>query len=129
MPLALRLEPSLHVLARVGRETGARVALNLRLAGMSFDVHPASLHDARRIELVCNGLPLWHRHQLAVDATLVSPIGRHREPRTAPTPMLVAGVVLAECRQAQALTILPGARHGTLVPPGFWHRNWVPLGT
>ena len=30
------------------------------------------IHDGRRIEVVCNGLPLWHAAQLAVDATLVS---------------------------------------------------------
>jgi len=36
---------------------------------MNVDV---PVHDARRIEVVCNGLPLWHGVQLAVDATLVS---------------------------------------------------------
>ena len=65
-------------LARVCREAGARVAQNVRLADMNLD---ASVQDARRIEVVCNGLPLWHGAQLAVDATIVSPVGRTGEPR------------------------------------------------
>ena len=37
---------------------------------MNVDV---PIHDA---EVVCNGLPLWQGAQLAVDATLVSPLSR-----------------------------------------------------
>ena len=37
--------------------------------------------DARQIEVVVNGLPLWHGAQLAVDTTLVSPVGRDGFPR------------------------------------------------
>ena len=59
--------------ARVCREAGARVARNVRLADMNLDVPVA---DARRIEVVANGLPLWHGSQLAVDATIVSPLTR-----------------------------------------------------
>ena len=44
---------------------------------MNIDV---PVHDARRIEVVCNGLPLWHGAQLAVDATLVSPVTRDGRP-------------------------------------------------
>ena len=44
---------------------------------MNLDV---PIHDARRIEVVCNGLPLWHGAQLAVDATLVSPFSRDGRP-------------------------------------------------
>ena len=57
---------------------GARVARNVRLADMNLDV---PVQDARRIEVVCNGLPPWHGEQLAVDATLVSPLGRDGQPR------------------------------------------------
>ena len=32
--------------------------------------------DARRIEVVANGLPLWSGSQLAIDATIVSPLTR-----------------------------------------------------
>ena len=60
------------------RNLGARVAQNVRLADMNLD---ASVQDDRCIEVVCNGLPLWHGAQLAVDATIVSPVGRTGEPR------------------------------------------------
>ena len=72
---AIRLE---RALARVCRKAGARVAQNVRLADKNLD---ASVQDARRIEVLCNGLPLWHGAQLAVDATIVSPVGRTGEPR------------------------------------------------
>ena len=42
---------------------------------------PVPVPDARRIEIVCNGLPLWHGAQLAVDTTCVSPVTRSGEPR------------------------------------------------
>ena len=41
-----------------------------------------SIVDDRRIEVVANGLPMWHGAQLAVDATLVSPVTRAGEPQT-----------------------------------------------
>ena len=59
-------------------EAGARVAQNVRLADMNLDV---PIQDARRIEVVCNGLPLWHGEQLAVDATIVNPVGRDGQQR------------------------------------------------
>ena len=40
---------------------------------MNVDVPIA---DARRIEVVAHGLPLWHGPQLALDATIVSPLTR-----------------------------------------------------
>ena len=43
---------------------------------MNIDVPVA---DARRIEVVANGLPLWHGSQLALDATIVSPVTRSGE--------------------------------------------------
>ena len=71
--LSTRALPLEHAVARVCREAGARVARNVRLADMNLDVPVA---DARRIEVVANGLPLWHGSQLAVDATIVSPLTR-----------------------------------------------------
>ena len=88
--LPTRALPLKHALARVCREAGARVARNVRVADMNIDV-PAS--DARRIEVVCNGLPLWHGAQLAVDATLVSPLTRDGQPQ--PTADAQPGVALA----------------------------------
>ena len=58
--LSTRALPLEHAVARVCREAGARVARNVRLADMNLDVPVA---DARRIEVVANGLPLWHGSQ------------------------------------------------------------------
>jgi hypothetical protein len=55
----------------VCQEAGARVVRNMRLADMNLDV---PVGDERRIEVVANGLPLWHGAQLAIDATIVSPV-------------------------------------------------------
>ena len=63
--------------ARVCREAGARVAENVFLRDMNLGV---PVHDARRIEVVANGLPLWRGAQVAVDTTLVSPCGPPGKP-------------------------------------------------
>ena len=76
--LASRALPLERAVARVCQEAGARVARNMRLADMNL---PVPVADARRIEIVCNGLPLWHGAQLAVDTTCVSPVPRSGEPR------------------------------------------------
>ena len=52
--LPTRALPLELTVARVCREAGARVARNVRLADMNVDVPVA---DARRIEVVANGLP------------------------------------------------------------------------
>ena len=74
--LASRALPLERAVARVCQEAGARVARNVRLADMNIDV-PVS--DDRRIEVVANGLPLWHGSQQAIDATIVSPVTRAGE--------------------------------------------------
>ena len=66
-----RAGPLERAVARVCRAACARVARNVRVADMNIDVPVA---DDRRIEVVANGLSLWHGSQLAVDATLVSPL-------------------------------------------------------
>ena len=76
---------------------------NVVWAAMNLDV---PIHDGRRIEVVCNGLPLWHGAQLAVDATLVSPVFRDGRPDPAQIPSLVALL------RAQ----LPGASAGKPIP-------------
>ena len=55
------------------REAGARVAWYVSLRDMNLD---EPITDERRIEVVANGLPLWHGAQVAVDTTLVSPLRR-----------------------------------------------------
>lgn len=74
-----RALPLERALARVCREAGARVAENVRLQGMNLQ--GISARDQRQIEVVANGLPLWGGAQLAVDATLVSPIRRDGWPQ------------------------------------------------
>ena len=76
--LASRALPLERAVARVCQEAGARVGRNVALSAMNLDV---PVHDARRIEVVCNGLNLWHGAQLAVDATLVSPVTREGLPQ------------------------------------------------
>ena len=41
-----------------------------------FAGRPQGRPDSRRLEVVADGLPLFHGTQLAVDTTLVSPVGR-----------------------------------------------------
>ena len=58
--------------ARLCREAGARVSTNVRIADL--DLPPQGRVDDRKIEVVADGLPLFHGAQLAVDATMVSPV-------------------------------------------------------
>ena len=52
--------------------------MHVRVAEMNVDV-PVS--DARRIEILASALPVWHGAQFAVDAMMVSPLGRDGQPR------------------------------------------------
>ena len=56
--------------ARVCREAGGRVTLNMMVRDMDLAVPHA--HDTRRLEVVADGLPLFGGTQLAIDTTLVS---------------------------------------------------------
>ena len=42
---------------------------------------PVPLTDSRRLEVVCDGLPLFRGAQLAIDTTLVSPVCSNGEAR------------------------------------------------
>ena len=53
------------VAARICWEAGGRVATNVFLRDLDLDVHNAG--DARRLEVVADGLPLFGGAQLAVD--------------------------------------------------------------
>ena len=76
--LRARALPLEWAVARICREAGARVSTNVALSHMNLHVPVA---DARQIEVMANGLPLWHGSQLAVDTTLVSPLGREGQVR------------------------------------------------
>ena len=60
--------------ARVCREAGARVGTNILVRDL--DLVPQGRQDARRLDVVAEGLPLFHGAQLAIDTTLVSPVRR-----------------------------------------------------
>ena len=55
------------------------MATNVLLRDMNIPVRP---QDDRRLEIVANGLPLWGGAQIAVDATLVSPVRRNGRPQS-----------------------------------------------
>ena len=57
--------------ARVCREAGARVTTNVMVRDL--DLVPQERVDGRRLEVVADGLPLFHGAQLAVDTTMVAP--------------------------------------------------------
>ena len=60
-----------RAVGRVCQEAGARVARNARLADMMFWSRTTAAS-----KLSPMGFPLWHGSQLAIDATIVSPVTR-----------------------------------------------------
>ena len=65
--------------ARVCREAGTRVATNVLVRDM--DLNAPNARDARRLEVVADGVPLFGGAQLAVDTTLVSALRGDGFPR------------------------------------------------
>ena len=66
--------------ARVCRVAGARVQENIFFRDLNLP--GVSVADGRRLEVVANGLPLFHGEQLAVDTSLVSPLTRNGTARS-----------------------------------------------
>ena len=66
--------------ARICREAGARVSLDVRVQDMDL-ARPDAL-DNRRLEIVADGLPLFQGAQLAVDTMLVSALRRDGVPHS-----------------------------------------------
>ena len=58
----------------VSREAGARVGTSNMVRDM--DLLPQDHQDGRRLEVVADGLPLFHGAQVAIDTTLVSLVSR-----------------------------------------------------
>ena len=67
-----------RVVLRICKEAGARVSTNIRV--QDFDLLPGGQLDDRRLEVVADGLPLFHGAQLAIDTTLVSPVRANKVP-------------------------------------------------
>ena len=58
--------------AQVCREAGGRVSTNVFVRDL--DLAAFNAMDNRRVEVIADGLNLWHGAQLAIDTTLVSPL-------------------------------------------------------
>ena len=78
--LKKRSGPVEKMWARVCREAGARVQENVFLRDMNlFGINST---DGRRLEVVVNGTPLYHGRQIAIDATIVSPLRADGSPHS-----------------------------------------------
>ena len=64
--------------ARVCREAEGRVSCNVSVRDLDVGVPVAG--DGRRLEVVTDGLPLFHGARLALDATMVSALRCHGTP-------------------------------------------------
>ena len=86
--------------AQVCREAGARVSTNIPVREMDLAAHHNL--DGRRLEVVADGLTLWHGAQLAIDTTLVSPLRRDGSARFRAADQ--DGAVLMEARRRKERT-------------------------
>ena len=62
-----------------------------------MDIVAPNLLDDRRVEVLADGLPLFHGQQLAIDTTLVSALGRDGLPR--PRCAHIDGAILEAARR------------------------------
>ena len=69
-----------RVIARICRESGGRVNVNVYVRDLNIPTD-SSLSPNRQIEVIVDGLPLYHGRQLAIDATLVGPLSKNGLPR------------------------------------------------
>ena len=98
--LQTRAVPLERMWARVGREAGARVRTHTYLNDLNvLRVKPT---DGRRLEVVLRGLPANLVGQVAVDATLVSPLTRKGAAR--PRAHWQDGAALKDARKKKVTT-------------------------
>ena len=96
-------------MARVCREAGGRVRTNVFVRDLNLS--NARPNDGRRIEVIADGLPLFHGAQLAVDATLVSALRSNGDAR--PRAADIDGAALQAARQGKSeLTLSSSKRAG-----------------
>ena len=62
----------------------------------------SSVNDNRRIEIIADGLPIFHGAQLAVDATLISALCADGQPH--PGSSSVGGICLDRARRRKERT-------------------------
>jgi hypothetical protein len=106
--LRVRSIPLERAVARICREAGGRVRTNVLLRDMNLPCPPP---DARAIEVLVSGVPLWHGAQIAIDATLVSPIHRNGEPR--PRAASEPGVTLNQAARRKRTQTYPEFQSST----------------
>ena len=82
--------------ARVCREAGARVTTNVMVRDL--DLVPQERVDGRRLEVVADGLPLFHGAQLAVHTTVVAPLKRDGTPQLGSVDVVGPALVRARPR-------------------------------
>ncbi len=99
--LTKRSRPLEKALARVCREAGGRVAENAKLRDMNL--RSIRANDARCIEVLASGLPLFFGQQLAVDATIVAPLHRNGQAKCGCDTR--NGVSLARARRCKELQV------------------------
>ena len=103
--------------ARVCREAGGRVTLSLQLPCTvrvsDLDLPPRGAHDQRRLEVVADGLPLFHGAQLAID----NGVSSEGDGRPGPQCARVDGAALVRARRRKETTYneLSGARQWLVV--------------
>ena len=95
--------------ARVCREAGTRVGTNILVRDL--DLVPQGWQDGRRLEVVAEGLPLFHGAQLATDTTLVSPVRRDGLPR-------------ARCEREDGAALAMARRRNERTYPELTGRFW-----
>ena len=83
-----------RTMARICREAGAIVRVNVKLRDMNVSV---SAQDHREVEVLASGLPLQHGSQLAVDVTLRCALTASRRAR--PNAATVNGAVADAARR------------------------------
>ena len=91
--------------ARVCREAGARVGTNILVRDLDL---PQGRPDSRQLEVVADGLPLFHGAQLAIDTPLVSPVGRDGLPRSRCAREDGAALTIARRRKERTCPELTG---------------------
>ena len=94
--------------ARICREASGRVRTNVFVRDM--DLPTATLEDARRLEVVVDGLPLHGGAQLAVDTTLVSALHGDGRPRRGASERDGVALLAARKRKEQTYPEFLGAR-------------------
>ena len=112
------------VVARICREAGCRVRTNVMV--LDLDMGIPLVGDARRLEVVVDGLPLFSGRQLAVDATLVGAL--HADGSARPRAANEDGAALVAARRRKERTypelVRPGSRARLVVLAGEIGGRW-----